>query len=116
MPLKDTSITDFDYFLGRAVSSGIQAYSSSQVSWTGLVPQDLPSGDYYLGWIIDADDEVPESNEGNNHNYFTSSLLSVTHLDRVRIYHLSLQQGIQRIGREQFHQRYHPVRSAPGLR
>ena len=77
---ENTNITDFDYFIGRVTSSGIQAYSSSQVSWTGLVPQDLPSGDYYLGWIIDADNEVPESNENNNNNYFASSLLTVNHL------------------------------------
>ena len=76
----NNSITDNDYFLGQVNASGIQAYSSASVIWDGDFPQVIPTGEYYIGWIIDPEDELPESNENNNIGYFPSPRLSVTQL------------------------------------
>ena len=75
---ENTTITDYDEYLGSITTIGMEASSSTTFLWTGLVPGEIPGGDYYIGWIIDADDEVPESNEGNNIDLFYSPRLNVT--------------------------------------
>ena len=34
--------------------------------WSGVFPSYIPDGFYYIGWIIDADNEIEELNEDNN--------------------------------------------------
>ncbi len=75
----NSSISENDYYLGQTRSSGIESSSASSFLWSGAVPEELPSGDYYVGWIIDADEEVPESDEDDNTGLFWDPLLSVTH-------------------------------------
>ncbi|MFX1296609.1 MAG: CARDB domain-containing protein [Promethearchaeota archaeon] len=38
-------------------------------SWTGAFPSTIPNGTYYVGWIIDGEDYLIESNESNNIDY-----------------------------------------------
>ncbi|MFH1965816.1 MAG: reprolysin-like metallopeptidase [Acidobacteriota bacterium] len=74
----NTNITDNDYYLGRITTLGMEASSNTTFLWTGLIPEGIPADDYYIGWIIDADDAVWESNEDNNRDYFYPSRLNVT--------------------------------------
>jgi len=64
-------ITEYDYYLGSDTVS-ISAFSyDGTVSWSGLVPNSIPEGDYYIGWIIDAYDTADEFDESNNIAYET---------------------------------------------
>ena len=63
----NSTISTFDSELGSVNVSSVSAGSSKSVTLSdGLVPAALSAGNYYLGWIIDADGTVSESNESNN--------------------------------------------------
>ena len=58
-------ITPADTFLGSStfvVDKGTTATLAANV----IVPVALPPGDYFFGYIVDADDQVAETDEGNN--------------------------------------------------
>jgi len=59
-------ISEFDYVLGSDVVSSISPFNWRDTSWSGVVPADIPTGRYYIGWIIDSDDGVSEFKESNN--------------------------------------------------
>ena len=74
----DTVITPSDYLLGKTAMAGIAAGSSSDCSQTvGVFPRNIPGGTYYVGWIIDADDEIHEERENDNTAYETSHQLTL---------------------------------------
>ena len=64
----DTTITTGDSLLGTKWIGRLDASQSVNVSWSGPFPLSSP-GTCYLGWIIDGDDMVAESNETNNTAY-----------------------------------------------
>ncbi len=72
----NTIISTGDYFIGRAAVSSISPFSFANVSLTGTFPQAIPAGTYNVGWILDADGEVPEFLENNN-TAVTSGLITV---------------------------------------
>jgi len=74
---ENTVITGLDYLLGEAVSSGIGANGVEQVGITSLLPEDIPHGDYYVGWIIEAND----NDQGNNSGYISGQMLTVLEAD-----------------------------------
>ncbi|MBY8985567.1 MAG: hypothetical protein KGD65_10885, partial [Candidatus Lokiarchaeota archaeon] len=47
--------------------------SFGNVEWTGIFPN-ITVGLYYIGWIIDVNDEVDEGNENNNKAYISTQL------------------------------------------
>ncbi len=63
----DPIITPADYFLGSdwvsARGPGAAVDSQFAPSW---FPDTVPAGEYWVGWIIDAPDQVAESDETNN--------------------------------------------------
>ncbi len=64
---KDTTITSGDYFLSESVADfGIAAGARLPVQEEFLFPNNVPAGQYYLGWILDPDNRICESNENNN--------------------------------------------------
>jgi len=73
----NTTITTSDHFLTYQSISGLIAGAYTNVSGTiNLWDFDcstLPSGTYYVGVIIDYQDNVSESDETDNNYYFTSS-------------------------------------------
>jgi len=73
----NTTITTSDHFLTYQSISGLKAGAYTNVSGTiNLWDFDcstLPSGTYYVGVIIDYQDNVTESDETDNDYYFTSS-------------------------------------------
>ena len=65
----DSIITQEDYIIGSDRIYPIMETYYEDSSWSGKFPDDVPSGSYYIGWIIDINDESDEFNENNNKNY-----------------------------------------------
>ncbi len=96
----NTIISTADYLLDTVSVSSLAGNLAKQVTLDITLPNDLPVGDYYLGWIIDpiascfsADSSdcrnvagnvsfgnVGEYDEGNNNGYDTNELLTVTNI------------------------------------
>jgi hypothetical protein len=81
----DTDITgeDDDLLLGEERFSAIPADGYDECYWDGIFPASIPSGSYYVAWIIDFYDEVDESNEDNNAGYKEAYKLTVMGEDPV---------------------------------
>jgi len=56
----DQTISDSDYLIGTVSVSSIEPYWYSDSEWTGTFPIDIPGGTYWLGWIIDSNNDVLE--------------------------------------------------------
>jgi len=61
----DGYITTSDYYLG-AVYWNMPSGSNVQSSVTVNVPTSIPSGSYYIGYVVDSNSNVNESDEENN--------------------------------------------------
>lgn len=67
-----------DYLLGMATLPRIEAGQSHDLKFQGPFPRNVSEGTYYVGWVIDADDQVHEGvNEGNNTAYKQDAQLEV---------------------------------------
>lgn len=73
----DTLIGRSDYYLGQ-ISVGLSMNSWTVVTLHCQLPENIPPGTYYVGWIIDPDNINDETNELNNVAFNDSSLLIVT--------------------------------------
>ena len=73
----NTSISSADYLLGQTSVGALAANASVAIDTTVTVPESVPLGSYYVGWILDAGGAVTESNEGNNTAYITSPKITV---------------------------------------
>lgn len=58
-------ISPSDIYLGERIMGELAAGQTASIDRAVVIPQDL-GGYYYIGWIIDALNEVVEVNEGNN--------------------------------------------------
>ena len=74
---KDTSFSKEDYLIGTDMISSLSPTASTGSHWDGTFPHGIPSGYYYVGWIIDVDNSIEEFNENNNYNFIWSSKLLV---------------------------------------
>ncbi len=72
----DTEITAEDYLLTTAAAD-CEPGASADVSWVGKFPTNIPAGTYYIGWLIDPDNQIPEKNETNNSAVITAGQLVV---------------------------------------
>ncbi|MFX1569449.1 MAG: trypsin-like serine protease [Promethearchaeota archaeon] len=73
---KDTTISKSDYFIGNDIVQSLTPTASIDSHWSGTFPDNIPSGNYYIGWIIDSDNSIDEFKENNNFNFvWTSQLL-----------------------------------------
>lgn len=61
----DRIITTSDYYLGSTTLSLNDGVLSTLTAWV-TVPSSAPTGNRYLGWIIDPLNSVAEADEGNN--------------------------------------------------
>ena len=73
----NTTITPSDYYLGLVSISEISAGYSADSDWFGNIPLSVPPGDYWIGWIIDPNNTIPETNESNNTAYKEGYQLTV---------------------------------------
>jgi hypothetical protein len=64
------------YFLGRATASSVPAFGSADVTWSGAMPN-IPVGQYYIGWVIDPDNAVPQYNRATHTGYISYAQLTV---------------------------------------
>jgi V8-like Glu-specific endopeptidase len=71
-------ISTSDYYIGSSGSESTPAFGTDTASWTGTFPN-IPGGTYYIGWIIDRNDNVDEFNENNNKGIYGT--ISVTGLN-----------------------------------
>ncbi len=74
----NTTISTSDYLIGTETVSSISPFSPGDSNWTGTFPSSIPTGSYYVGWIIDSGSNVTEFDESNNIAYKTSYKLTVT--------------------------------------
>jgi hypothetical protein len=65
------------YYIGEKSMPGIPADGSAGCLWNGDFPTSIPAGSYYVGWIIDADNEIDEIDEDNNTAYKEEYQLTV---------------------------------------
>ena len=70
-------ISVFDYLIGTDTVYSISPSENDTASWYGIFPSFIPSGDYYIGWIIDEDDDILEDDDNNNVCYISSSQITV---------------------------------------
>ncbi len=59
-------ISIYDYYIGTSTLESTGAFGTDSATFTGTLPADIPAGVYYIGWIIDKDNNVAEFDEGNN--------------------------------------------------
>ena len=75
----DAEITDSDYLIRVDEVPSITPFTWVDSDWSGTFPN-IPAGTYYVGWIIDSTDIVPEpldNGEDNNVAYKDSYQLTV---------------------------------------
>ncbi|MCC6740987.1 MAG: PPC domain-containing protein [Planctomycetia bacterium] len=63
---ENSTISSSDYFLGSDWLGSIAPGSWASADLSVSFPHSVPPGRYYVGWIIDADDDVDETDEGDN--------------------------------------------------
>jgi len=63
---KDWVISTSDYLIGSKTLMNLDGFDYSEADWSGVFPSNIPEGSYILGWIIDAENNVDELDEGNN--------------------------------------------------
>jgi len=74
----DPIIGTADYLIGCVyVSGGVAGGSYVDVDWQEPFPSSVPLGTYWVGWIIDSEDDVTETDETNNKAYQSSYQLNV---------------------------------------
>ena len=75
----DTDIngTTGDYLIGKETLPVLSGSGSVNVSWAGIFPGSIPDGTYYIGWIIDVDEDTNDNDRTNNIWYETSKTLTV---------------------------------------
>jgi len=74
---EDTSISSSDYLIGISTITSLNALDYAFTDWEGAFPTSIPSGKYYIGWIIDKENTVDEFNENNNVGFINSETISV---------------------------------------
>ncbi|KKN22162.1 hypothetical protein LCGC14_0918040 [marine sediment metagenome] len=73
----DTNITTSDYYLGYDALLPLPNGTFADVSWTGTFPN-ITEASYYIGWIIDVNDDVDEGHEENNQAHILTQLVVST--------------------------------------
>lgn len=73
----DTTFSTADYLIGTDVIASLSPTDAADSQWIGVLPNTIPSGEYYIGWIIDANDNIDEFNEINNWKFIWEYKLRV---------------------------------------
>lgn len=73
----DTTFSDEDYLLGTDMIATLSPTYSTDSQWSGVIPDNIPSGVYYIGWILDVDNSIDEFNENNNWNFIWDYQLTI---------------------------------------
>lgn len=73
----DETVSSADISLGSVMLDSIGFGEVGQIDVEFLLSDSVPSGNYYLGWVIDSNGEVSESEEGNNTVLFRGPIVKV---------------------------------------
>jgi len=73
----NTYISDSDYLFSSVSHLSLGPYQVRDWREQGTFPTNIPAGIYYVGWIIDAYNDVAESDETNNRAYKEDYQLTV---------------------------------------
>ena len=73
----DSHITSSDYPLEDERTWTLNAGFYRDITVPIQVPHSVPAGHYYIGWIIDPDNDIDETNEHDNTAYKTGKMLQV---------------------------------------
>ena len=76
---ENPEISMSDYYIDQMTLANVEAQNKVYCNWDGFFPADppIPGGSYWIGWIIDADGQVPEIDESNNTAYMEEYRLDV---------------------------------------
>jgi V8-like Glu-specific endopeptidase len=66
-----------DILLGTFQLSTLSPFYATDVEWSGVFPKNTISGDYYIGWLIDPNNNLLEFTEDNNNGFIPSKQLHV---------------------------------------
>ena len=82
----DQTISTSDYLVGEKIVAGLAGGAFANLNIlqdaSEVVPT-IPSGNYYVGYIIDSENVVDELDEDNNSYVFTSELLTLVSLPNL---------------------------------
>jgi len=73
----DTIFSATDYLITIDNRASLSPTCSIFSRWSGVFPINIPTGSYYLGRIVDYDNNIDEFNENNNIDYVSNYKLSV---------------------------------------
>ncbi|KPL07929.1 hypothetical protein AMJ85_09185, partial [candidate division BRC1 bacterium SM23_51] len=71
----DTVITPLDPTIGMVYVPYVEPFTYVDCDWSGPFPATIPTGTYYVGWIIDSGDNVVEISENNNIEHLPTPLI-----------------------------------------
>jgi len=66
-----------DSLIGKKQIKSIPSFTWRDAEWEGVFPEEIPAGEYYVGWIIDPENRVVEFDETNNTAFVSSKKLLV---------------------------------------
>ena len=73
----DTYISSSDIVLGNEYTWSLPGQQYRDITVPVPIPNYLPIGSYYVGWIIDPDNDIQEFNEQDNTAYRQGERLQV---------------------------------------
>ncbi len=73
----DSVISTSDELIGSQIYPSIASNNYRNLSYTGRIPDSLSEGYFYVGWIIDPNNNIDESDETNNRGLCLTSLLII---------------------------------------
>jgi len=74
---EEPSIDAEAILIGKTDVPPLEPFESRDILWTGVLPPGVPSGEYWLGWLIDSGGAVAEFNEGDNEVFIWGRQLGV---------------------------------------
>ena len=66
-----------DFLIGIIEITSIPPFTWRDSQWSGIFPEPIPAGEYYVGWIIDPYNRVVEFDESNNSAFVNSKKMIV---------------------------------------
>ncbi len=73
---ENETITTFDTLLVDFAKKDMSAGTSQNLFFEVIIPEDTTPGTYYIGYILDADREIKETDESNNSGYVEITVTS----------------------------------------
>ncbi len=70
----DSTISTSDELIGSEIYFSIGSNNYRNLSYIGRIPISLSDGNFYVGWIIDSNNDIDESDETNNKGLCLTSL------------------------------------------